>query len=174
MVIEPLDPVRHDRATFSSGVEQVDNYLRKTAAKLARADNVRAFVLLSADDGMIGYYTLNAHAIDYRHLPTSFTRSRPGHGEIPAAFISMIAVDARFQGRGMGGLLLTDALKRIGRASRDLGIAVVLLDILDCGEPTQVERRKQLYMQYGFEPLPDMPLRLHLPVARIHALMDAS
>lgn len=172
MVIEPLDPARHDRAIFASGIEQVDNYLRKTAGKLARADNVRAFVLLSPDGELIGFYTLNAHSVDYGHLPASFTRSRPGHGQIPAAFISMIAIDARHQGKGLGSLLLADALKRIGRASRDVGIAVVLLDILDCGDPAKVEKRKQLYMRYGFQPLPDIPLRLHLPVARIHALLD--
>jgi len=32
--IEPLDPDRHDRAAFSCGVDQVDNFFRKTANKL--------------------------------------------------------------------------------------------------------------------------------------------
>ncbi|WP_066563303.1 GNAT family N-acetyltransferase [Sphingobium sp. TKS] len=172
MVIEPLDPARHDRAAFSSGIDQVDNYFRKTASKLARADNVRAFVLLSPEGELLGFYTLNAHSVDYSHLPASFTRNRPGHGQIPAAFISMIGVDARFQGKGLGGLLLADALKRIGRAAMDVGIALVLLDILDCGDPAKVEKRKQLYIRYGFQPLPDVPLRLHLPVAKIHALLN--
>lgn len=173
MIIEPLDPARHDRTAFVSGTDQVDNYLRKTASKLARADNVRAFALLSPGEELIGFYTLNAHSVDYSHLPVSFTRSRPGHGQIPAAFISMIGVDARFQGKGFGSLLLADALKRIGRAAKDVGITIVLLDILDCGDAAKVERRKQLYMRYGFMPLPDVPLRLYLPVAQIHALLGA-
>lgn len=173
MVIEPLDPARHDRASFGSGVDQVDNYFRKTASKLARADNVRAFVLLSPERELIGFYTVNAHSIDFSHLPVSFTRDRPGHGQIPAAFISMIGVDVRYQGKGLGGLLLADALKRIGRAAKDLGVAIVLLDILDCGDPAKVERRKHLYMRYGFQPLPDLPLRLYLTTARIEALLNA-
>jgi hypothetical protein len=41
-IIEPFDPERHDRAAFSCGVEQVDNYFQKTANKLAKADNVRS------------------------------------------------------------------------------------------------------------------------------------
>lgn len=172
MVIEPLDPARHDRVSFASGVEQVDNYFRKTAGKLARADNVRAFVLLSPDNELMGFYTVNAHSIDYSHLPVSFKRDKPGHGQIPAAFISMIGVDTRFQGRGLGGILLANALKRIGRAAKDLGIAVVLLDILDCGDQAKVERRKQLYMRYGFQPLPDVPLRLHLAVSKIDRLLN--
>ncbi|GAY24350.1 GCN5-related N-acetyltransferase [Sphingobium fuliginis] len=174
MIIEPLDPARHDRAAFVSGVDQVDNYFRKTASKLDRADNVRAFVLLSPENELLGFYTLNAHSVDYSHLPTAFTRNRPGHGQIPAAFISMIGVDVRSQGKGLGSLLLADALKRIGRAARDVGIAIVLLDILDCGDQAKVERRKLLYLRYGFQPLPDVPLRLFLPVAKIHALLNPS
>ncbi len=173
MNIEPLDPKRHDRTSFASGVGPVDNYLRKTANKLAQADNVRAFVLVSREGRIVGYYTLNAHDIHYSDLPGSFARNRPSHGRIPAAFISMIGVDARYQGQGYGGLLLADALKRIYRASRDLGIAVVLLDVLDCGDPVQVERRKQLYLRYGFRALSEAPLRLYLPVATIGQLIEA-
>jgi len=35
-IIEPFDPERHDRAAFSCGVEQVDNYFQKAANKLPK------------------------------------------------------------------------------------------------------------------------------------------
>ena len=171
MRIEPLDPARHDRVGFTSGVAQVDNYLRKTANKLAQAGNLRVFVMINMSGDLIGYYALNAHAVDYRDLPPRFGRTRPGHGQIPAAFIAMIGVDARFQEKGYGGDLLVDALKRVWRAGRDLGIAVVMLDILDCGNPSQVERRRMLYMRYGFEALPTQPGRLFLPLATLETLL---
>ena len=38
--IEPLDPERHGRGGFSCGVEAVDNFLKKTANKLARAQEL--------------------------------------------------------------------------------------------------------------------------------------
>lgn len=40
-IIEPLDPNKHDRAAFSFGVPQVDNFFRKTANKLSKAVNLR-------------------------------------------------------------------------------------------------------------------------------------
>jgi GNAT superfamily N-acetyltransferase len=171
--IEPLDTARHDRAGFASGVDQVDNFLRKTANKLAQSGNLRVFVLTDPDDRLIGYYALNAHVVDYQDLPSRYVRTRPGHGQIPAAFIAMIGVDARFQGQGYGADLLADALKRIWRAGRDLGIAVAMLDILDCGNPQQVERRRSLYERYGFAPLAMQPNRMFLPLATLDSLLAA-
>jgi GNAT superfamily N-acetyltransferase len=171
--IEPFDPDRHDRAGFRCGVAAVDNYFRKTANKLAEAGNVRLFVMVSADQALIGFYALNAHAVDYRDLPKRFARSRPGHGSIPAAFIAMIGRDQRYSGAGFGGDLLVDALRRIAQAADSLGIAVVLLDVLDCGDPQRTARRQALYESYGFQPLPSRPTRLFLPLNVIRGLMSS-
>lgn len=170
--IEPFDPARHDRAAFSCGVEQVDNFFKKTANKLSKADNVRVFAMVDADGVLIGFYALNAHSVDYQDLPAKFAKTRPGHGVIPAAYISMIGVDSRFQGNGFGGDLLVDCLARIARVANDLGTAVVMLDVLDCGELGLVEKRKALYQGYGFEPLPSNELRLFLPMATARALLE--
>lgn len=170
--IEPLDPAKHDRAAFSCGVEQVDNFFRKTANKLAQADNLRVFVMVSPSGQLIGFYALNAHAIDYSELPANHARTRPGHGQIPAAYISMIGVDTRFAGKGYGGDLLADALTRIARAADEIGISVVMLDVLDCGDPDLVQRRLKLYTGYGFTPLPSQPLRLFLPIATVRNLLS--
>jgi ribosomal protein S18 acetylase RimI-like enzyme len=171
--IEPFDPERHDRAAFACGVEAVDNFLRKTANKLARADNLRLYAMTDPSGALIGFYALNAHAIDYAELPSRYARTRPGHGSIPAAYISMIGVDARHQGHGYGGDLLVDALTRITQAADAIGIAVVILDVLDDGDAEQVARRKLLYESYGFQPLPSRPLRLFLPLAAVRHLIGA-
>jgi ribosomal protein S18 acetylase RimI-like enzyme len=171
--IEPFDPERHDRAAFACGVEAVDNFLKKTANKLARADNLRLYAMTDPSGALIGFYALNAHAIDYAELPSRYARTRPGHGSIPAAYISMIGVDARHQGHGYGGDLLVDALTRITQAADAIGIAVVILDVLDDGDAEQVARRKLLYESYGFQPLPSRPLRLFLPLAAVRQLIGA-
>lgn len=170
-IIEPLDPEKHDRAAFSCGLEQVDNFLKRTANKLAKADNLRVFVMTTPDGDLIGFYALNAHAVDYTDLPGKFARSRPGHGSIPAAYISMIGVDQRHQGKGYGGDLLVDALTRITRIADDIGIALVMLDVLDCSNPVMVQKRKTLYESYGFAALSSNPLRLFLPLATVQNLL---
>lgn len=170
-ILEPFDPARHDRAAFSCGIEQVDNFFKKTANKLAKADNVRLWAMTTPDGDLIGFYAANAHSVDDQELPDKYARARPGHGSIPAAYISMIGVDARFQGQGYGGDLLVDALTQIARASDALGIAVVILDVLDCGDPSTVERRLQLYQGYGFEPFPSRPLRLFMPITTVRKVI---
>lgn len=171
LAIEPFDPAKHDRTAFSCGVIQVDNFFKKSANKLSKADNTRVYVMTGGDDNVIGFYAINAHSVSYDALPKRFARSRPGHGAIPAAYISIIGRDKRYAGAGYGGLLLADALKRIGAVAETLGIAVVMLDVLDCGNPDRVSRRKALYESYGFQPLASQPLRLFLPMATIRKML---
>lgn len=171
LTIEPLDPQRHDRAAFSCGVAQVDNFFKKTANKLLKAGNLRVFVLANGQGEVIGFHAINAHAVDYQDLPGSFTRSRPRHGTIPAAYISMIGVDRRHAGHGYGGDLLVDALRRIAHASESLGIAVIVLDVLDDGNSDLTSRRKKLYEEYGFTPFTSDPLRMFLPVDTVRRLI---
>lgn len=171
-VMEPFDPERHDRKGFRCGVTAVDNYFRNTANKLAKAGNVRLYVMVVPDGAVAGFYTLNAHAVCYEALPARYARSRPAHGSIPAALISMMGRDARYRGTGIGGDLLFDALARIARAADHIGIAVVMLDVLDCGDPERVARRRALYEGYGFMPLPSNPRRLFLPVGTVQRLLN--
>lgn len=170
-IIEPFDPDTHDRTAFSCGVEQVDNYFQKTANKLARADNVRLYVMTDLSGSLIGFYSINAHSVHYGELPKKFERTRPSHGNIPAAYISMIGRDQKFRGGGYGSNLLVDALRRIVQAADALGIAVVMLDVLDCGNPDHVADRKALYEGFGFIPLPSNPLRLFMPITTVRTLL---
>lgn len=170
-IIEALNPEKHDRAAFSCGVEKVDNFFRRTANKLATAYNLRVFVMTAPAGGLIGFYALNAHAVDYSDLPTKYARTRPGHGCIPAAYMSMIGVDSRHQGKGYGGDLLVDGLRRIASAADNIGIAVVMLDVLNCGDPAKTAKRIALYEGYGFTALPSHLLRLFMPVATARTLL---
>ncbi len=168
--IAPLDPDKHDRAAFSCGVEAVDNFFKRTANKLSKADNLRVFVMTEDQGTVAGFYAINAHSVSFEDLPPQFARTRPGHGKIPAAYISMIGRDRRFAGSGIGADLLVDCLTRIYRISKDLGLAVVILDVLDDGDEKAVAKRKALYEAFGFAPMPSQPLRLFMPVATIARL----
>jgi ribosomal protein S18 acetylase RimI-like enzyme len=164
LFIEPLDASRHDRESFSSGVSQCDNFIRLTAGKLSKAGHTRVFVMTPDSRKIVGYYALNAHSIDYSELPSQFARDRPASGAIPAAFIAMIAVDRGEQGKGYGGDLLADALKRIAEARRSLGVSIALLDVLDDGDAASVKRRLALYASFGFRPLAERALRMWISV----------
>ncbi len=106
----------------------------------------------------------------YAELSARYARSQPGLRQILAAYISIIGVDIRFVGQGYGGDLLVASLDRIANAAEVVGIAVVMLDILDCGSPDLVAKRLTLHSGYGFVPLPPNPLRLFLPLTTVRIL----
>ena len=171
VVIEHFDADRHDRTRFSCGVERVDNYFKKTANKLSKEDNIRLMVMTKGGKDVIGFYALNAHAVRFEDLPRKFARTRPSHDSIPAAYISMIGRDERHKGSCYGGDLLVDALRRIVVAAEQIGISVVMLDVLDCGEPGRTARRKALYESYGFQEHASVSLRMFLLISVAAQLM---
>lgn len=169
--IQPFDPKVHDRAAFSCGVPQIDNYLKLTAKKGSKADVVRVWVVIDANNQIVGFYGINMHAVDVKEMPPPYAKKAMKHGILPAAFIAMIGVDENQQGNGIGSALVADALSRIARASEDIGTCVVMLDVFDDGDDTAVAMRKSYYESFGFISLPDQPLRLFMPVATVRQLV---
>ncbi|MGI9366654.1 MAG: GNAT family N-acetyltransferase [Rhizobiaceae bacterium] len=169
--IEPFDPRNHDRAAFSCGVSQIDNFLKLTAKKGSKANFIRIWVVANDDNSIVGFYGINMHAINIKDMPFSYAKKAMKHGMLPAAFTTMIGVDKTQQGNGIGSALVADALSRIARVSEDIGTCVVMLDVFDDGDVDAVARRKKSYEEFGFIPLPDQPLRLFMSVETTRALL---
>ena len=103
----------HRRAEFGCGNEALDRYLHRQAGQDARRLVAAVFVLYDAEADLIaGYYTLNASSIAPTDLPAELARKLPRYEALPAVLLGRLAVDARYQGQGLGALLLFDALKR--------------------------------------------------------------
>ena len=166
LVIEPLDTARHDRAEFSCGIARLDNFLHRTARRQQAADFTR--VRVATEDGkgaVLGYYALNAHALEANDdPPTEMARHGPRSGSIPAVYLSMIAVDERHQGRGMGRILLADALEQAVAAADRIGVKAVVLDVIEDGGPEIADRRRAFYLAMGFQPFPSRPSRLFIAI----------
>jgi len=84
----------------------------------------------------------------------------------------MIGRDSKFADSGYGGDLLMDCLTRIVHISDDIGRAIVMLDVLDCGDAERTEKRVKLYKDYGFQPLPTNVMRMFLPVVAVKKMLD--
>lgn len=166
--IEPLDPVKHDRNSFSCGASRLDNFLKRTPRKHQAGSFSRVWV---ATDGrssqILGYYALNAHALEGDDPPKGLTRHAPRHGAIPAVYLSMIAVDRRQQGLGIGRILLADALARTASAAEQVRIKAVVLDVIEDGGKELTVKRRAFYSAMGFESLPKRPLRMFIGIETI-------
>lgn len=169
--IKLFDPAVHDRSHFSCGVLQIDNFLKLTAKKGSKADVVRIWVIINDNSEVIGFYGINMHSVDVGDMPQSYAKKAMKHGLLPAAFIAMVGVDSGQQGKGIGGILIADALNRIARVSEEIGTCVIILDVFDDGNSEAVELRKAYYEAFGFISLPSQPLRLFMPVQTARELL---
>ena len=169
--IEPFEPARHERAEFSCGVARLDNFLRLSARKQQKDDFTRAFVAVSEGSGRIlGYYALNTHAVGIAELGRNRMRRAPGRASLPALYLSMIAVDKSQQGKGLGTDLLIDALLRAYRVSKEVGLKLVILDVIDDGGDSAFQRRKEFYRRMGFESFSDHPQRMFITIGTIRSV----
>ena len=75
----------------------------------------------------------------------------PSTGSLPALYLSMIAVDKSLQGRGLGTDLLIDALRRAWNVSKEVGLKLVILDVIEDDGNKAFQRRKEFYRRMGFE-----------------------
>ncbi|MGH6896094.1 MAG: GNAT family N-acetyltransferase [Geminicoccaceae bacterium] len=151
---------QHDRAAFSCGVAELDDYLKRRAGQDVRRRIARVFV--GTEDGsnvVLGFYTLSALSIDVSSLPEDQARKLPRH-PVPAALIGRLAVDQSAQGRGLGRLLLADAIQRTLGASEQVAIHAMVVDAKD-------EAAQRFYQAHGFLALPDQPMRLFLPLRSV-------
>lgn len=161
-VIELLDTARHDRAGFSCGVEALDRYLHVRASQDARRRVAAPYVLIAPPSPhILGFYTLSNSAIHAAELPGSIVKRLPRYPVLPATLLGRLAVDAKGRGRGMGTVLLLDALRRCLR-SETASLAVVV----DAKDDAAVS----FYEHHEFLRLPDQPNRLFKPMAEIEKL----
>lgn len=148
---------KHDRATFSCGIEPLDRYLRAQAGQDARRRISNCFVAVLEDGvGIAGYYTLAASSIPLTELPADVARRLPNYAIIPAALVGRLAVDLRHAGKSLGSALLYDALARA--MSAEPAIFALVVDAKD-------RHAAEFYVRFGFLPFASRPLSFFLPIA---------
>jgi GNAT superfamily N-acetyltransferase len=166
-VVEPLDPKRHDRASFSCGVEPLDRYLKQQASQDRVRGIAAVFVLRERATGAVaGFFTLSQASIQRPTLPDALAKKLPKLGEIPATLLGRLAVDERFRGAGIGKALLIAALRRACAASAEAASWAVVVDAKD-------DDAERFYRHFDFAPLVDAAKerRLFLPMASVQALL---
>ncbi|HXG65015.1 MAG TPA: GNAT family N-acetyltransferase [Blastocatellia bacterium] len=157
-MIEPLSS-KHDRNSFDCGEPSLNTYLRQYARQNDERGLGRTYVAVEPGETRVeGYYTLSTGAVTFEQVPEKLPRY-----PIPVVHMGRLAVDLRAQGKGLGELLLIDALKRAAQAAEQLGIYAVEVRALN-------ERARDFYLKYGFTPLLDDELHLYLPMKVIRKL----
>ncbi|HTW46188.1 MAG TPA: GNAT family N-acetyltransferase [Acidobacteriaceae bacterium] len=162
--LEPLGK-HHDRAEFTCGVASLDTYLKTQASQDMRRKANAVFVLVPKDSpGRIaGYFTLCAFGLAPGPIPDAARRHLPRYPLVSATLIGRLAVSTAFQGRGLGPLLLAEALRKAYENASVVGSSMVVVDAIS-------DRAVLFYEAHGFIRLPES-MRLVLPMRTISEIM---
>ncbi|MDD5273349.1 MAG: GNAT family N-acetyltransferase [Methylovulum sp.] len=154
--IEPLSG-EHNRSAFSCGVLALDRYLKEQASQDVRRRAASCYVALdNSNDSLAGYYTLSAACTPLNELPAQLTKGLPRYPSVPVALLGRLAVDATFQGCGLGATLLADATLRALRS--EVAVAALVVTAKD-------EQAEAFYHHHHFLNFGSLPHRLILPIA---------
>lgn len=164
---EPIGKA-HDRTSFDCGEAKLNEFMRRYARKSHEAGGAKTFLAIGGSDGrtILGFYSLCPASLEYARTPEIVRKGLARH-EVPGFRLARLAVDLRFQGRGLGGQLLLAAGRRCLRAAAEVGGVVLAIDGKD-------ERAALWYASYGAMPLLDAPLSLVLPLATMEQALKAA
>ncbi|RWC28267.1 GNAT family N-acetyltransferase [Mesorhizobium sp.] len=142
----------HDLDLFQSGAESLDQWLRHRARANQVSGASRTYVVAEGAR-VVAYYCLSSGGLDLAAAPGAIRRNMPD--PIPMVVLGRLAVDAGWQGKGLGAALLQDAVLRAGHAATILGIRGIFVHAIS-------DEAKAFYERYGFAASPKNPMTLML------------
>lgn len=154
---EPINAA-HDLSRFDCGKVPLDNWLKQRTLK-SEGPSARTYVVRSGSS-VVAYYSLASGGMGHPALPGRLRRNMPD--PVPVMLLGRLAVDRRFQGQGIGGWLIKDAMLRAAEANKLVGFRALLLHAID-------DEALSFYAGFGFIEYPPGSKTLFLPIETITA-----
>ncbi|MGH2902119.1 MAG: GNAT family N-acetyltransferase [Solirubrobacteraceae bacterium] len=155
--------IDHDLSSFDCGNAGLNGWLTRHALAAQRMDSARTFLLL---DGKrtIGYFSLTMGSVRRKDAPARLVRGMPGY-PVGIVLLARLAVERSHQGRGFGGLLLAEALRRAVSAGESAAARLLVVDAAD-------DAAAAFYERWGSVEAPEHPLRLYRRLSDIRASLE--
>jgi ribosomal protein S18 acetylase RimI-like enzyme len=154
ITFEPLAK-RHDRSLFRCGEAALDEWFQKRAGQDERRNVARVFVAIDDDSQIVGFYSLSAFTLSLDEVPDDIAAKLPRYDHIPAALIGRLARHQQSRGKGIGEILIADALQRIVNVAQDLAVFAIVVEAKNASA-------SDFYQSFGFIPFPMHPDRLFM------------
>jgi len=137
-LLQPAD----ERSGFSCGDADYDDFIRKYAGQNDFRHHVGRTLVVVDDERVVGYatFTLGEMAVDA--LPESAAKALPRY-PVPVLRLARLAVDTRYQGVGLGALLVSRVLEAALRLREEFGCVAIVIDGLVGSQ--------EFYERLGFE-----------------------
>lgn len=140
-MLEAPRPLRldDDLVGFDSGNPMLDGWLKERAY---HNEGLASRIYVICDDGIVvAFYALSAGSVEKGAVPGKVLRNVPE--PVPVMVLGQLAVDRRWQGRGVGRGLIRDAMLRTLKAAEIAGMKAMLVRANDEGAAA-------LYRHCGF------------------------
>lgn len=160
---EPLGDA-HDISDFDCGTPSLNDWLQRRA----RSNQRHGFTLVMVvhdDGGVVAFYGLAPTSIEAHLLPRRIRTGQPPN-PVPCLLIGQLAVDRRYQGRGLGDQLVLHALERVVASATISGGRALLVNAIDASAAT-------FWEAWDFQPLSSNPLLLYRSLDDIRATLNA-
>jgi len=154
----------HLRDGFDSGERVLDDWLRRRARANRASGASRTYVVCEGKT-VVGYYALASGAIAQPAVPGRFRRNMPD--PIPVVVLARLAVDRRYQGRGLGRALFRDAAHRVALAADTIGIRGIVVHAIS-------EEARKFYIALGVDPCPAQAMTLVVTLGDIRTTLEDS
>ncbi|MBX7432564.1 GNAT family N-acetyltransferase [Mycobacterium sp. Y57] len=164
ILLEHLD-AHHDVSTFDSGNEVLDGWFRRHALAAQRMDSARTFVAVRSGR-VVGYFSLTMGSVLRAEAPARLVRGMPAY-PVGMVLLARLAVDRSQQGRGIGAMLLAEALRKAIAAGEVAAARLIVVDAVD-------EDAAAFYRRYGFVQTPENPLRFYRRMKDVRTSLDSS
>lgn len=164
--IIPLDE-SHIVNDFRSGEPSLDDWLHKYALANQLMHSSRTFVLIEpGSPQVLGYYSLTVASIQRQEATKGARSGIPQAYDIPAVLLARLARDEKHKHKGLGPLLLADAVLRTIRMSQDAGVRVLAVHAIN-------DKARSWYLAHDFQPSPIHDRLLMLSVPDLLATWDS-
>jgi len=160
-----LDSKKHQRENFNCGVESLNRYIKKIASQDLKRKAATVFVLIeSSTKNVIGYYTLSSFSLELTEIEPMKAKKLPRYPLLPATMLGRLAVDKGYKGKGLGQLMLIDAMKKSYKASEQIASVALLVEAIN-------EQAVEFYQKYGFISFQSSSDRLYLSMKTIEKII---
>ncbi len=153
----------HDLSGFDCGNTELDRWLTDHAPASQKADLARTYLVMTAD-AVAAYISLTTGSIRSEAAPKRYARGMPRY-PIPTILIARLAVDRRYQRKGLGSRLLAEALRLAVAASDTAAARLVVVDAVD-------DHAAAFYGRWGFIDVPENPHREFRKISDIRASLQ--
>jgi GNAT superfamily N-acetyltransferase len=149
---------------FDCGSEALNRFLIRHALQNEQAGASRTHVAL-ADAEIVGYYTLVVGQVEHAAAQERLKKGLARH-PVPIMLLARLAIATHWQGKGLGGGLLKDAMLRTLQAANIAGIRAFAVHAKD-------DEARAFYERFDFVASPSDPHHLFRLLKDIRAILDA-